>query len=327
MMQFDEMTPSIRHWYPSHLRVHGSCLLCDWIQLENIPFTNPFFDETLAKALGKPINSSPFRSTSTPDVLSAWSHLPHVPPTAFIFHVSRCGSTLLSQLLGLHPQCISLAEVPFFDDVLRLPFKTNAPETFSVAEALAAAIRIYGQQRTVSDRHLFIKLDSWHICFWQQLRALYPGVPFILLYRRPDEVVRSHRKLRGMHAVPGVIEPAVFGFDPQEIFSADLDSYLARVLSQYFGHYLDVAMENANTVLLNYAEGPLPLLRAVAECSGLPLDDPYLAQVEKRSLFHAKHPEKVFAEKTEQRDAAPYLKTAFARYDRLEHLRLQASLE
>lgn len=313
----------IKSWYPARLRICQNELSCDWIQLEDTPFTDPFFDETLAKARSKSINSSRFRPASTVDLLADWSmELPNIQPTAFIFHVSRCGSTLLSQLLGLHPHCISLAEVPFFDDIIRSPFKTETPPNFSVAETLAAAIRLYGQKRTGHEQHLFIKLDSWHIFFWRQFRVLYPEVPLILLYRRPDEVVRSHRKLRGMHAVPGVIEPAVFGFHPDEVYSADLDGYLARVLERYFEMYLDIVSEDRLTTLLNYADGPKALLHSVASNCGLPLDNSYLANVSKRAAFHSKHPTRIFSEKKEARETSPYLATVFRVYDRLEQLRL-----
>jgi len=315
---------SLKNWYPSRLRIHQQLVCCEWIQLEDIPFTDPFFDETLAKARSKPCNSSRFRPVSSIDLLADWStSLPHVFPKAFIFHVSRCGSTLLSQLLAHHPRCISLAEVPFFDDIIRTPFNTEALPDFAISETLAAAIRLYGQQRKGNEQHLIIKLDSWHIFFWRLLRARYPDVPFILLYRRPDEVVRSHQKLRGMHAVPGLIEPAIFGFHAKDIHSLNLDSYLARVLERYFEVYLDVASEDNRATLLNYADGPLDLLRTVTSSCGIALEDTYLAKAARRSAFHAKHPTKIFSEEREHLRAAPYLDTAFRLYDRLEQLRLR----
>lgn len=318
----------IRNWYPTRLRIHQQDVWCEWMHLADIPFTDPFFDETLAKARSSSINSSRFRSVSPISMLDNWSRsLTYVPPTAFIFHVSRCGSTLLSQLLGLHPLCISLAEVPLFDDIIRLPFKAEAPTGVDVFETLAAAIRLYGQQRISHERHLFVKLDSWHIFFWRQLRVLYPDVPFILLYRRPDEVLRSHQKLRGMHAVPGVIEPAVFGFDPESTPSIALDEYIAQVLERYFCAYLDVVSEDRMAVLLNYEEGPLAFMRSVAASCGMALDDAYLGEVAKRSAFHAKYPGMVFSENGEPLVTEPYLAAAFRLYNQLERLRLRPTVE
>lgn len=137
------MSP-IQNWYPSRIRMNPQLgVYCEWMHLQDMPFTDPFFDETLVKARRIPANSSRFRPTSGLDMLTGWSvHLPHVPPTAFIFHVSRCGSTLLSQLLGLDPRFISLAEVPFFDDLLRLPFKTpDSPPAASLRDGQALPVR------------------------------------------------------------------------------------------------------------------------------------------------------------------------------------------
>ena len=317
------MSP-LTNWYPNRLQIAQQHSYCEWIRLEDIPFTDAFFDETLAKARSAHINSSRFRPLSSAALLESWStSLGYVRPTAFIFHVSRCGSTLLSQLLGLNPQCISLAEVPFFDDILRLPFRSHGIPGFSVAEVLAAAIRIYGQKRSGAETHLFIKLDSWHIFFWKQFRRLYPDVPFILLYRQPDEVVRSNRKLRGMQAVPGIIEPEIFGFKREDINFTNLDAYMAQVLERYFSTYLEVLSQDQHALLLNYEEGPQALLQKTAFFSGMPVDDSYRAKVAERATFHSKHPELVFSEKKEALEIPPYLEEVFRLYHQLERLRLQ----
>lgn len=322
MNNMPSMSP-IQNWYPSRLHTNEQDVWCEWIQLGNIPFTDPFFEETLAKGRSTLVNSSRYRPWSHVDVLRPWSaSLPHTSPTAFIFHVSRCGSTLLSQLLGLHPKSISLAEVPFFDDVIRMPYKDAALAGLNVSDMLTAAVAMYGQHRTGDEQHLFIKLDSWHVFFWQQIRALYPDVPFFLLYRRPDQVVQSHRKLRGMHAVPGVIEPAILGFGPKEVPSADLDGYLARVLVRYFSMYLQIVSSDHATILLNYADGPLSLLRSITTRCGVELGDTYLDAVEKRAGFHAKFPAQRFSEQREPLPVASFPAAAQALYDRLERLRL-----
>src|SRR5690606_26102334 len=131
--------------------------------------------------------------------------------------------------------------------------------------------------------------------------------PFFLLYRRPDEVLQSHRKLRGMHAVPGLIEPAILGFRPDEVDPADLDGYLERVLDRYFSMYLQIAFTDSTALLLNYADGPLPLLHTIATRCGVRLSNTYLEAATKRAGFDAKHPRQPFAERREPPHAAPLL--------------------
>ena len=76
--------------------------LCHWLYLEKQRFTEPFFDETISACRHHPFNSKRQRCVSTLEMLAEWSgEIRSVPPTAIIFHVSRCGSTLASQLLAL----------------------------------------------------------------------------------------------------------------------------------------------------------------------------------------------------------------------------------
>jgi hypothetical protein len=176
------------------------------------------------------------------DVLPEWLHdAGTVPPTVFIFHVSRCGSTLAAQLLSLNEENIVLSEVPFIDEVLRwrnlLP---NADEAGTL-QLLQASIASYAQKRSGKEKRLIVKADSWHVLFYKQLRKLYPQTPFILLYRKPDEVIKSHQKLRGMQAVQGVIEPQLFGFDAEAINLVGLDEYMALVLEKYYTAFLEIS--------------------------------------------------------------------------------------
>src|SRR6202012_5996296 len=118
---------------------------------------------------------------------------------------SRCGSTLITQLLGLDPNHVTLSEVPFIDELLRA---RGLPD---ISAAVKAALVCYGQNRTGVEQRLFVKTDSWHLSFYRELREWFPGIPVVLLYRSPDEVLYSQRKRRGIHAVPGIIASDLLG--------------------------------------------------------------------------------------------------------------------
>ena len=205
----------LENWVPYKLTSGEDRLQCEWMYTGDKEFTEPFFDETISKC--RQLYCRDRKSVSSVDILSQWSNeIESVPPSAFIFHVSRCGSTLASQLLALDRGNIILSEVPFFDALLR---KSIA------GESLKAAISFYAPVKK-DRRRLFIKTDSWHVFFYKQIRNLYPATPFVLLYRRPDEVMRSQQKRRGMHAVPGLIESSLFGFEKEEVYQMTQDEYL-----------------------------------------------------------------------------------------------------
>ena len=243
-------------------------------------------------------------------------------PTAIIFHVSRCGSTLLSQLLALDEKHIVLSEVPFFDDLLRLPFKESPAETKIGIDYLAAAIKYYGRKRTGKEEQLFIKTDSWHIHFYDRIRNLFPSVPCILLYRNPQEVMLSQKRQRGMQSVPGIIEPEVFGFSGQEVHETNLDAYMAKILESYYKKMKEIIARDPLTLPVNYKEGIKNIMAKVYAFTGMELTEKTEALFAERSHFHAKHPQQVFEEDYEEFSKPGYMIRVLQLYKSLEDIRL-----
>ena len=258
---------------------------------------------------------------SSTDVLVDWAkEIGVIEPTAFIFHISRCGSTLISQMLGMQPSNIILSEVPFFDDLLRHGKMQNCmPE---ILPQLKAAIGFYGAKRNEDHQQLFIKTDSWHIHFYKELRALYPATPFFLLYRKPDEVIRSQQKKRGMQALPNYLEAAIFGFDKDEISATPLDEYMGMVIESYLDAFLHILQKDHLAYAINYHDGAMQIVDTIASVTGLSVTDAARLLMEKRAGFHAKFPEQVFKEKQPDELVPGYLKKSFDLYDKIEHFRL-----
>ncbi len=262
-------------------------------------------------------------SVSDLGILPEWANkVTSIAPDVFIFHISRCGSTLVSQLFAVPDGCISLSEVPFFDEVLRLPFNNPIFDKNSTGELLSSAIAFYAQRRTGNEQHLVVKLDSWHICFYEQLRQVFPSVPFILIYRRPDEVFRSHGKLRGMQAVPGLIEPGVFGFETSAIDYCDFDGYLAKILEVYLGKYLEIIKTDKRCLLVNYNEGPMLIVKKISAFANIGLEDNEMMLMAERSQYHSKMPGELFHEE-KSGSLPPCLIKAMELYERLDEARVR----
>ena len=313
----DSISSALKDWIPIKLFEDSGNEYCRWVYLGDETFTDPFFDETILRCMKLPGNSSRYRAVSSIEVMKGWSkQIESISPTAFIFHVSRCGSTLISQLLALNPANIVLSEAPFIDDLLRNGFKKNK----SSSSYIKAALNFYGAKRNESNKNLFIKADSWHIHFYKQLRELYPQVPFILLYRKPDEVIRSQQKKRGMHAVRGVIDPAIFNFDNNEIADLSLDEYMAKVLEGYFTAFIDILQKDKLAVPVNYNEGAITIINKIAAATGITLQEDEMEAMKQRSGFHGKHPGEVFKEQAVDTLAPGYMNKVFELYNAVERL-------
>lgn len=305
------VSSALANWIPYKLSFSEDGPYCEWLYTGNEDFTEPFFDDTIAKC--RQYNNRGYKSISSLEVLLPWSReVESIPPSAFIFHVSRCGSTLASQLLALDSSNIVLSEVPFFDALLRAGSRTQ--------QLLKAAIAFYAPVKNEKKR-LFIKTDSWHIFFYKQLRELYPQTPFILLYRRPDEVMRSQQKRSGMHAIPGLIEPALLGFTENEVQQMDQNEYLGRLLEKYFQAFEHMLSTDDLAIPVNYNEGPIAMIKKIAAITGMPVGFEEMERIKDRALYHAKYPAQVFSEAAISDPVPAWCRAAYERYEALERRR------
>jgi len=244
-----------------------------------------------------------------------------VAPTAFIFHVSRCGSTLMSQALAAGKENIVLSEVPLLDALLRLPFQEESVTRNVLDQALIAVIRILARQRNPNEKSLFIKTDCWHVFFYEKLRCLFPQTTFIFLYRRPDEVIRSHQKQRGLQSIPSTLEAGVTGIPHDPSSLADLDGYLIKLLEQIFDAFINIQYQDPNTFLINYDEGTAALMGIVEKATGIRFGNNIRTTMESRSRFHSKRPYELFEEEPFVEINTERMKKLMDLYTRLDQLR------
>lgn len=298
------------HWIPERLVQAGGQILCEWIDIGDLRFTDPFFEMTVSR-----------RHYDRPErLLSPLERLHNeaaaadaLPPVVFIFHVSRCGSTLVSQLFGCDAASVVLSEVPLLDALLR----SNLPDR----EALfVSALRLLGRRRSGAEERLVVKTDSWHIFYADLLRRIYPDTPFVLLYRSPEGVLDSHRRARGMHMVPGLLTRAPFAVE-YDSTRQTLDDYAAAVLELFYRAMLDVARVDPRVTLVAYEEGFPAAFERIAGWLGLSCDDRLRARIDERCAYDGKAPQLNFSSppaRLSRDTGSPALRQLF---DRLEDLR------
>lgn len=290
-------TPALKNWIPYKLVSDADSITCNWLDTHSISYIEPFFKGSLAKINSARANFR-IRSASDLQMINTWgADLPPVEPKAIIFHISRCGSTLVSQLLATLPRHIVLSEVPVFDQILRLQLNHAGFDQQATGKLFTSALKFYGQNKTNAPHSdVFIKADCWHLFFYEQLRRLYPKTPFVIVYRSPDAVFRSHRKMPGLHTIPYLIEPALFGFEAGSGVFETLEIYLAAVIESYLKKSLDIVSADNNTLLLNYSEGPMPIINQIAAFAGISLSAQELDNMKERSRYHSKKPQERFSE-------------------------------
>jgi len=244
------VAPSLEGWIPFRIHTRADPPSVDWCHMGSERFTAPFFSDTLQRCLRKPFNQL-FLQTTSVDVLRerAGSH-PGLTPTAFIFHGSRCGSTLLAQMAAALPQTVVLSEAPPIDHVLNAALDEERK-----IDWLRATMSALGQTRAGDERHLVVKLDAWHVHHLPLVERAYPAVPRVFLYRDPVAVMASQLRMAGLHMVPGMLDPSLAGLDPAAAVQLGREEYIGRMLGMLYAAAADHAA-NRRVTLMNYSEFP-----------------------------------------------------------------------
>ena len=298
------------------IRVYGQTqpFGVDWCYLGRERFCDPFFDQTIQRQLRLPFNQL-FRPQTTLEDLREWqTDRPGVPPAGFIFHMSRCGSTLLAQLLAALPQHIVISEAGPIDAVLQAHFRDLAVSADQRIAWLRALIGALSQPRTGDETRLFIKFDSWHTSFLPLIQQAFPAVPWVFLYRDPIEVLVSLSAERGGQAVPGVLPPGLFGLTYELLPALSLDEYAARVLAGICGAAL--ANRNERGRFVSYDQLPAAGWTHIAAHFDLALTAQENALMQGAARWDAKSPTLEFIpdNAAKQQAATPVLRQLAAQW-------------
>lgn len=168
-----------------------------------------------------------------------------------------------------------ISEAPPIDDILQTG---NAEWLRNMVSALGRAGKQY-----------VVKLDSWHVRSLPLMRAVFPSVPWVFLYRDPVEVLNSQLRLPGIQAIPGAMDPARFGMEPPDITETSRQRWCERVLAGFMEAAL-AHKSDCNGLFVDYRELPEAILGRVAGHFDLEFTEEERAQIEAATRMDAKNP-------------------------------------
>ena len=253
----------------------------EWAFFGEQRLEEPFFEGSVRRAL----QGRPARRRTTAEALVAAMEAPR-EPDGFIFHMSRCGSTLVAQMLAVDPECLVISEAAIVEQVVdgwRCAAEDDAEAQVRLLRAVVGALGRHGDPK-----HVVVKLDSWHVLAWPLFRRAFPKTPWVFVTREPAEVLASQIVERGMHTVPELLPPSVFGLDDADTMPpAD---YCARILGKMCESAAALHAQGGG-LLVNYRELPDAVGGRIAPHFGLPGG----ARMMERAAFDAKTPGLVFS--------------------------------
>src|SRR5258708_37436366 len=92
-------------WVPIGVEWRDGRPEIDWCLAGGERFLEPFFGDTLRRLVARPFNKV-FRRRTSIEALEVWAdRRPGLVPSGFIFHMSRCGSTLAAQMVAARSAC------------------------------------------------------------------------------------------------------------------------------------------------------------------------------------------------------------------------------
>lgn len=303
----------LARWTPVRLDFSGPVPMVDWADLSAERFREPFFDQTVVRWASGP-RARPAARTGL-EALVALDTEPSLEPAGMIFHLSRCGSTVVSRLLGTLPGIVVLAEPAPLNTLLSLG--PDQIDEAALVELVRLLIRALGRRRHADERHLMLKCSSWNVRRRAILAAAFPNTPWIWVQRDPARVLASLLAIPpgwlGLRAEPQRAAQR-FGLDPAAISAMTTVEYAACAL----GAMLEAAAaDSARRLTIDHAELPAAVWQQVVPHFGLaPADPAAITRMTAESRLYAKSAEpRIFlADVPEQRPLTDQMREAARRF-------------
>lgn len=275
------MTASFAGWIPIHVFRGEHEPLVLWSHLGERRFDDPFFVQTVDRALQRPLARLLQRVTSLDELITAAQDVPAVDPAGFIFHVSRCGSTLVSQMFARLPRLIVIAEAQPLNAIAL--DERLSPERR--AETFRALVRLYSRKVSGLETAAIFKFEPRDLFVWRQIAEIFPGVPRVILHRDPHEVLVSNFAQPATTSLPGNISAALLGSPPREI--ATNEDYAAFVFSRIFACAAEAAHAHGS-LTVDYTELPDAVDACIAQHFQIVLSDHERETMRAASSLYAK---------------------------------------
>ncbi len=274
----------LARWTPIRFDFSGPTPMVDWADLSAERFVEPFFDQTLARWSTGP-RARPLVRTGL-DALLALDSEPSLEPAGMIFHLSRCGSTLVSRLLATLPGVVVIAEPSPLNALLGLdPDRVDGPTLVRLVRLL---VRALGRCRHGDERQLMLKCTSWNIRRREILAAAFPETPWVWVQRDPAQVMASLLAnppgWLGLGATPPRTA-RLFGLDPAAVPASGRVEFAARALGAMLW---SAATDPDRRLCVDYADLPAAIWQRVAPHFVIETDAAAIERMTDESRFYSK---------------------------------------
>jgi hypothetical protein len=223
------------------------------------------------------------------------NRLPAVRPAGFIFHVSHCGSTLLSNALKIVPQTVVASEPAM---LVRLTRRyADTPSAYLTARwevrrriLMDSVLRLLAHYRTGETERVAVKFASVNLMGMKMVRSCWPDTPCVVIVRNPSEVLVTALKGHWMDwKADGDLAGELFGWTDQTATEMPDEEYCARAMGQLLGSALEAVDEKCKVI--DYEDLNRQRICEIASFFGLALPEGG-KELDHILSYHAKDPER-----------------------------------
>ena len=238
-----------------------------WMDMSDVELKEPFFQQTVDRVR----DEEPWRDaglfTQFDALLQLDQVLPRIHPSGFIFHSSRCGSTLVANACRALDDAIVLSEANPIDKLVAR-FITDGADPVKeslYSVLLRAVVNALAYSNSENEPRVFVKFSCCGVSQLERVRRIWPDVPWIFLYRDPVETIVSN-----MMTVPAWlldedrrILAHITRTTPGAVAEMSLEERCARSIGSFYATAHSLA--NSNSMLLNYNQLSLQALISILE--------------------------------------------------------------
>lgn len=259
------------NWLPIDAMLIGNRPCIKWIEWPRAAFAEPFFSQTVERALESRPNSRQM-ITGIEALIQLEPLCDSIRPGGFIFHGSRCGSTLLANACRQLDGAVVISEAEVVEKIVSrffsYPDDHSAQSVFNAA-LFRAALTALGQRRLGTEQKLFVKFSAVSTLHFRWVKRIWPNVPCVFMFRDPLEVITSNignpPEWIDFESIPEQ-STAVTGLTPEDALKLDGAERCARGLGRIYTAGAELGASGAH--LLDYAGVSIETLIAAVKFLG-----------------------------------------------------------
>lgn len=251
-------------------------------------------------------------------------------PSGFIFHMSRCGSSVLVRALSQAPSHLVISEPEPLNQLLFMLSGLEIQRQITSRRRvgmLRNLILAFGRKRGLDKTRYYMKFSSWNVLLAETIVGMFSDVPSLFLYRNPEEVMVSIARTPTGFAQSKAMTlgEKMSGCDRRSLNRMTREDYTAAVLENFLGS----ALRLPSMRFLNYQYVDVEHFPKVADLFDCSRDSESMEKMANEFKYDAKNPQLTIKfvpdSSTKQAAATPGIRKACDRWLSSSYLAMLSS--